>query len=215
MLAIFIFKWIFVITTIGVGAYHYKLELNKLNKIARAINDPKLLSELKSAARTRMIHFFLLFAAFIIWIMSYDIEIENVTREKAELANELEKVSQTYADSGANQDRLINPKATDQNIIEDIRAHYTDIFVNYYVMRNCNLAGNDDAFVINSAMIRELSLNHVPLALKDEILMDAKQTYLQEFSKLDCTQVKNTHKDIISNYNNYIATSREVLKATF
>ncbi len=215
MLTIIIFKWVFIFSTIGLGVYHYKLELRKLNKISKQINNPKLISELKATARMRMIHFFLLFAAFIIWIMSYDIEIQNVNKEKTQLAGELEKASQKYANYSYNQNRLIKPKLSDQNLADDIKSYYTDIFVNYYVMRKCNLAGSDDAFIINSALSREMQLNVMPLNLRNEIISDAKTAYIKKFSNAECKQINSDYKEIINNYHNYIAAIREVLKATF
>jgi len=215
MLTIFIFKWIFVISTIIVGVYNYKLERGKLNQIAKELNNPKLLSELRGAARTRMAHFFLLFAAFIIWIMSYDIEIENVNKEKTELATELEKASAKYSDPAYNQTRLIKPQPDDQNLVDDIKSYYTDIFVNYYVMRKCNMAGTDDVFIINSAMIREIRLNGIALNIRDEIITSAKSAYIKKFSSVECKQINTDYKDIVNNYHNYIAAVREVLKATF
>lgn len=214
MLPILIFKWLFIFSTIALSVYHYRLERQKLNTISKYISDPKVLSGLKSSARQRMSHFFLLFAGMIVWIMSYDLEIQHVNKQKQELTLELEKASKIYGNTDESQKRLIEANA-DQNVIDDIKTYYTDVFVNYYVMRKCSLANNDDIFIINSAMAREMGLNKIDLTVRDEILKNAKSTYLKRFADIDCSQVTTKNSDITINYRNYIETVREVLKATF
>lgn len=215
MLTIIIFKWIFIFSTIVLSVYHYVLEREKLNTLSKYVTDSKVISQLKASARTRMTQFFFLFAAFIIWIMSYDLEIESVNKEKTELANELQNASKTYANSNDSQKRLVQAKVPDQNLIDDTKTYYTDVFVNYYVMRKCALTSPDDAFIINSAMTREIGLNNISLSLRDQIIKDSKTAYLKKFSDIDCGQIHNKYQDIITNYRNYIATVREVLRATF
>jgi len=215
MLTILIFKWLFILFTVVLSVYHYALERKKLNKIAKHIHDPALLSELRASASNRMAQFLLLFAAFIIWIMSYDLEIEKVNAEKTQLANELQNTSKTYANLSESQSRLTKPKTADKDELEDIKSYYTDVFVNYYVMRKCQKTGTDDIFIINSALTREIGLNNIPLNTRDDIIQNAKTAYLKKFSNVECRQINSNYKDIINNYNNYIAAVREVLRATF
>ena len=214
MLTIIIFKWLFVFSMVCLSIYHYTMERNNINMLSKHVSDRKMLSELKHSARLRMGHFFLLFTALIIWIMSYDLQNEKVTKEKDVLTHELDEASKTYSNAGLGQERLIvaQPK---QDLINDIKSYYTDLFVNYYVMRKCNMTGADDVFIINSAMIREITLNNAPISLRDKIIKDAKQTYSKKFANFGCDQMYGKYNDIIKNYQNYIITVREVLRATF
>ncbi len=216
MLSIIIFKWLIVFAAIWLAFYHYRLEREKISIISKNISDPDIRRELQSNARRKMFYLVFFFTAFIAWVMSYDLVIDNVRQHNEELIRELEVTSRKFDDLSSDQQRLVEASTEpDAEVREDIKTYYTDIFVNFYIMRNCDMVETDDMFIINSALLREIGLNGMPFTLRDEVIMEAKSTYLSRFSTMQCDQIYGKHNKIMSNYRNYIATVREVLRGTF
>jgi hypothetical protein len=215
-LGILVVKWAFVFGAIWIGFYHYTSENQKISLISKSVNDPKLISGLKSSARKKMFYLIFLFTAFIGWIMSYDILIENAELKNVQLTKELDQTSKKIENLTDNQLRLVEAsKQPNQEIVDDIKTYYTDIFVNYYVMRKCDMTDTDDVFIINSALVREIGLNGLSFSLREQIISDAKTHYLSKFSNFQCEQIYGRYNNIIKNYQNYIIAVREVLRATF
>ena len=215
MVIILILKWLFVLGAIVLSIYHYKLEKDKITLISKHISDNKIISQLRSSARTRMGHFLIFFMAFIFWIMSYDLEIETISKQRSELLQELKKSSDKQGDLSNTQRLIYANNTASHDVINDVKDYYSGIFVNYYVMRTCNMAENDDIFIINSALMREISLNNIPVTVRDDIINDAKIQYSKKYSNFKCDQIYGNFNSIIKNYKNYIITTRETLKAIF
>ena len=82
-------------------------------------------------------------------------------------------------------------------------------------MRRCELVGKDDIFIINSALMREIALNSMPVGLRDEIFKNAKSKYIEKYANYDCSDLRGKYSDIINSYNNYVSAVREIMSATF
>jgi len=216
MLTINIVKWLFVFCAIFYAYYLYNSENSIIRLFNKHIKDNQINSELKSSARRKMLYLVLLFTAFLIWILSYDLIIEKIELKNFELTQELEKTSEKFENLSKNQQRLVAAsKEPDQFVVDDVKDYYSDLFVNYYVMRKCDMTETDDMFIINSALMREIGLNNLPFELRDQVIQSAKVRYLKKFSDFKCEQIYGRYNDIIKNYQNYIVAVREVLKATF
>jgi len=215
-IAILVFKWIFVAAAIWLSFYHYRREIRKINILSRQLDDSMLIKSLKSSARSRMLHFLIFFSAFIVWILAYDLVNQDVTRQNTELSQELQEASVTYANLMESQQRLVSANQGNvRDVIRDTQEYYTEILTNYYVMRKCKLAGDDDIFIINSALMRELSLNGIPASLRDQIFKSAKTEYSLKYINFDCNDLQGRFNDIIDTYQNYIIAVKEILSATF
>lgn len=209
-------KWVFVAAAIWLSFYHYRKEIKKINIISHKLGDSRLVRGLKDSARARMLHFLIFFSAFIIWILSYDLVNEDVKRRNFELMQELNESSQTYDNLFESQQRLVSAsKGNSREVISDTKEYYSEILTSYYAMRRCGLAGKDDIFVINSALMREIALNSIPIGLRDEIFKASKEQFIDKYSEFDCSQLNDKNSNILNSYNNYIAAVREVLSATF
>ena len=82
-------------------------------------------------------------------------------------------------------------------------------------MRKCKIAGQDDVFIINSALMREVTLNDLDKDLRQNIINSAKQDYKQNYKEFSCDSLHGKNNDIIREYKNYIIATREVLSSTF
>ena len=214
-MAITIFKWAFVIAAVWLSFYHYRREIKKINIISKQLDDARLVRSLKKAARSRMLHFLIFFSAFIVWILAYDLVNEDVNRQNSELSQELQETASTYDNLISSQKRLVSAKGNGHEVVKDTKDFYTEILTNYYVMRRCELVGKDDIFIINSALMREISLNSIPAGLRDEIFKKAKAAYIDKYANYDCSDLRKKYPDIITSYNNYISAVREIMNATF
>ncbi len=214
--AITIFKWAFVVAAVWLSFYHYRREIKKINVISKQLEDARLIRSLKKAARSRMLHFLIFFSAFIVWVLAYDLVNEDVNRQNYELTQELEETASTYNNLFESQQRLVSAnKGNVHEVIKDTKDYYTEILMNYYVMRRCELVGKDDIFIINSALMREIALNSIPVGLRDEIFKNAKSEYIEKYANYDCSDLRGKNSDIINSYNNYISAVREIMSATF
>lgn len=214
--AITIFKWAFVVAAVWLSFYHYRREIKKINIISKQLNDTRLVRSLKKAARSRMLHFLIFFSAFIVWVLAYDLVNEDVNRQNFELTQELQETTSTYNNLFESQQRLVSANTGNvHEVVKDTKEYYTEILTNYYVMRRCELVGKDDIFIINSALMREIALNSMPVGLRDEIFKNAKSKYIEKYANYDCSDLRGKYSDIISSYNNYVSAVREIMSATF
>lgn len=215
MLLVEIIKWLFVVTAIWFSIYLYRSENSKLQKLSKYISDQSVLSSIKRSARKRMSSLLIIFAAFIVWMMSYDFVVKEVSQKNHELSLELEKTSKIYENLTESQIRLITAKDPNKDFTQDIILFYTDVFTNYYVMRKCNLAGEDDIFIINTAMTREMWLNNVSLKKQEQIILKARKEFNKKFINFECNDIHGKYNDIVRNYENYIITTREILRSVY
>lgn len=215
--AITVFKWVFVAAAIWLSFYHYRREIKKINLISKQLDDARLVRSLKKSARSRMLHFLIFFSAFIVWILVYDLVNEDVNRKNYELSVELQDTANTYTNLFESQQRLVaaNNKGDLHAVVKDTRDYYTEILRNFYVMRRCNISGKDDIFIINSALMREIGLNGMPVGLRDEIFRMAKEQYSEKYADIDCKELQEKNPDMVKTYQNYISAVREILSATF
>lgn len=215
-IAILVFKWVFVAAAIWLSFYHYRKEIRKINIVSKQLDDARLVRTLKSSARSRMLHFLIFFSAFIVWILAYDLVNEDVTRKNSELSQELHEASETYTNLMASQQRLVAANhGSIREVVKDTQEYYTEILTNYYVMRKCKLAGEDDIFIINSALMREIGLNGIPVSLREQIFKSAKSNYSLKYINFNCEDLHGRFNEIIDTYQNYIIAVREILSATF
>lgn len=215
--AITIFKWLFVAAAIWLSFYHYRREIKKINVISKQLHDARLIRSLKKAARSRMLHFLIFFGAFIVWILAYDLVNEDVNRQNVELNQELAQTAKTYNNLVDSQKRLVSANTAENlhEVIHDTRDYYTEILRNHYLLRRCEMADKDDIYIINSALMREIALNNIPVGLRDEIFSNAKAQYTENYNNYGCKELKSEYPDIVNSYKNYISAVREILGATF
>lgn len=214
MIFVEIVKWALIIGAIWFSFYLYNSENRKLNKIKKYIIDKEVILGFRQSSQRKMLLMLLIFAAFIIWMMSYDFVVEEVRKENTNLTAELSEASKIYENLTDSQIRLL--KANDnQEFAEDIYEFYSEVLKNFYVMKKCDLTGKDDIFIINTALTRELWLNNIPLNLREKIIKNARMQYNKNFINFNCEQIHGKYNNIINNYQNYILATREVLKATF
>ena len=157
----------------------------------------------------------LIFTSFITWMLSYDFVVEEINKRNLQLTLKLEQASKIYENLSENQKRLMSEVTNSEEYKDSIHEYYTEIMSNYYVMKKCDIAKEDDIFIINSAMMREISLNNISFSLRTEILKDAKQIFTGKYIGLDCSEIHGKHNEIIRNYQKYIISTREILRGTF
>lgn len=214
MLFIQVVKWLFIVGALWFSFHLYNSENRKLRTISKHIKDQDVMKNISSSARRRMLHLLIIFTTFIVWMISYDFLVQDVNTRNQELSEELRKTSQIYENLTDSQIRLL-ATSTKSETAQDIAEFYRSVLVNYYVMKKCNLEGQDDIFIINSAMTREMWLNNVSLNLREEIIKSAKQSFNETFSEFECSDLHGRNNEIQRNYENYIITTREVLKGIF
>lgn len=215
MIYITIIKWLFIVGAIWFSFYLYSSENRKIHKLSKYVADKNVLNGLRRSSRRKMLHLLIIFTAFIVWMMSYDFIVEEVTQENANLTKKLSETSKIYENLTESQVRLIEAQNNGTDFSADIKEFYKEVFFNYYVMKKCDLTGQDDVFIINTAMTREMRLNKVSTNLSEDIISSARTEFSQSFINYDCSAIKGEHNDIIDNYSNYIVATRAVLKSTF
>lgn len=215
MLTVTIIKWLFVIAAIGFTFWLFVGEQQKIQQIRRAGVSKEILDEFSKQSRNWLQLIFFIFVAIIIWMMSYDFAVEDVTVENKKIKQELQKVSSDYANLEDNRKRLLYAQSKQADFASEIQAHYINVFTNYFLMRECKIAGNDDIFIINSAMMREILLNNASNSLRKKIIDGAKTAYKKQYPNFDCGSLYGRKNEIIRDYQSYIITTREVLKSTF
>jgi hypothetical protein len=217
MLLLVIIKWLFVVAAIWLTFFHYRLEVKKINLIAKKTNDSPLIKSLKKTARSRMLHFLIFFSAFVVWVIIYDITNENVTRQNEALSTELVETTKNFDSLVKSQKRLVTAAGSGNihDLIKDTKEYYTELLTNYYVIKKCGLTGKDDIYIINSAMLREIGLNGIPISLRDDIFSNAKAVYTEKYREFSCTDLLDKYSNILDSYQNYMNAVREVLSGTF
>lgn len=215
MIFIELVKWSLILGAMWFSFYLYSSENRKLAKLNKHIDNKELIASFRRSSQRKMFLILVMFAAFILWMMSYDFIVEEVRKENSDLTSELSEASKIYENLSESQIRLL--KANDSSgFAEEISRFYTEVLKNYYVMKKCKLAGKDDVFIINTALTREMWLNNVPFSLREKIITNARNNYNNEgFLTYDCGEIHGRFNNIINNYQNYILATREVLKSTF
>lgn len=215
MLLITIIKWAFVVASVGLSIWIFRSEQEEIRKLRKKNVSKEIVQEFQEQARrwTQLILF--IFSAFIIWMLSYDFVVEDVSTENQKLTKQLEKISLDYNNLEDNRQRLLKAQNKKSDFAANIQSHYTKVFTNYYLMRKCELIGNDDVFIINSAMMREIALNDLDKDFRKNIISSAKTDYRNLNSEFNCEDLHGRNNEIIRDYQSYIVATREVLKSTF
>jgi hypothetical protein len=215
MLIITIIKWVFVIASLCLSFWLFKTEQEKIRQIRKKGVSLQIVQEFQGQLRrwTQLIMF--IFLAFLIWMLSYDFVVEDVSTENKQLSEKLEKVSLDYASLEDNRQRLLKAQSNKTDFSSNIIGHYTRVFTNYYLMRKCKISGQDDVFIINSAMMREITLNNLNIDLRKQIIDSAKKDYKLNYKEFSCDALHGRSNEVIREYQSYIIATREVLKSTF
>jgi len=215
MLIITIIKWAFVIASVLLSIWLFKSEQEKIREIRKRGVSKSIIADYQEQAKKWAQLIMFIFLAFLIWMLSYDFVVTDVSSENQQLSQKLEKVSLDYASLEDNRERLMKAQNKQTDFSANITSHYTRVFTNYYLMRQCELAGEDDVFIINSAMMREIALNGLGIDLRKNIITAAKNEYKTNYNDTSCDDLHGKNNDIIRDYKSYIITTREVLKSTF
>lgn len=210
-----IIKWIFVVASVLLTVWMFRSEQAKIREIRKQGVSKEIVKEFQEQARkwTQLILF--IFMALLIWMLSYDFVVQDVSTENKKLSQELAKVSLEYNNLEDNRQRLLIAQSKKSGFVKNIESHYTKVFTNYYLMRQCKVSHSDDVFIINSAMMRELALNNMGTDARKTIISAAKSDYKKLQEDLTCSDLHGRNNDIILDYQSYIITTREVLKSTF
>ena len=209
-------KWLFLAIAIWLSFFFYSRENQNISLIRKYITDKAIINQITSSARLRMGYLLFIFTIFSIWMLVYDFEVEDINKRNSELTKELSKGTGNFENLSFNRVRLIEASGDkpEEIITKDITEFYTNTVLNYFVLKKCGIAQPDDIFIINSAMLREMILNKIPLTQRDYVIKHAKQNYAIKYTDYDCDQMHGQFNSIINDYQNYIITTREILKST-
>lgn len=217
-----IVKWVFLFSLIILSLYYYRNDLFRLSVLSRYIESPKTMYDLSSSARFRFVTQVVVCCIVIVMVLLYDKKIDSMRTEKlnseTKLATELETLRKNYNELNRYHSQSTslsagNPRSAE--IADDIKEFYEDAFVNFYVMRKCSLNNRDDMFVINSALLRELGLNGLPIDIRDNIIFSAKKKYRERYMAFSCDSIDSSTTKVFDSYKNYLLTLRETLSGTF
>jgi len=215
MLIITLIKWAFVIASVCLSIWLFKTEQDKIREIRKKGVSKAIVQEFQAQAKRWSQLILFIFLAFLIWMLSYDFVVEDVSTENKSLNAKLEKVSLDYASLEDNRERLLKAQKKTGDFATEISSHYTKVFTNYYLMRQCKIGAQDDVFIINSALMREMALNDLGANFRKQVISKAKNDYKTSYKNFDCDSLHGRKNDIIRDYQSYIITTREVLKSTF
>lgn len=215
MLIITVIKWAFVVTSISLSIWLFKTEQAKIRELRKKNVGKDIIREFQEQAKrwTQLVIFISM--AFLIWMLSYDFVVDDVSGQNAKLSQQLEKIALDYGNLEDNRERLLKAQNKKSDFSNNIKAHYTKVFTNYYLMRKCKISEVNDVFVINSAMMREIALNDMDKDLRKTIISDAKSDYRKSYKEFSCDDLHGRNNDIIRDYQSYIIATREVLNSTF
>lgn len=215
MLIIAIIKWSFVVASVLLSIWLFNSEQKKIRKIRNSGADKAIVREFQEQSKSWMQLVLFIFCAILVWMLSYDFVVQDVSVENKKLSQELEKISLDYASLEDNRARLLKAQNKNSDFAANVLAHYRKVFTNYYLMRQCKIAAKNDVFIINSAMMREIALNNLENNFRAEIIKAAKTDYKAAYENFDCDSLHGKQNEIIRDYQNYIIATREVLLGTF
>jgi hypothetical protein len=215
MLVITIIKWAFVVASVVLSIWLFRSEQEEIRKLRKNGVSQAIIKEFQNQAKRWAQLILFIFSAFVIWMLTYDFVVEDVSTENQKLSKQLVKISLDYENLEDNRMRLLKAQNKRTDFAANIQSHYTKVFTNYYLMRLCTLTGEDDVFIINSAMMREIALNDLDKDLRKQIISAAKKEYRVLNTEFNCDKLHGRNNEIIRDYQSYIITTREVLKSTF
>lgn len=70
--------------------------------------------------------------------------------------------------------------------IDDLKKRYEEIFVTYFVLKNCNHATTTDFHILTSALAQEMASMNAPGRLQYDILTSAQGSYRELYSANKC-----------------------------
>ena len=215
MLAITVIKWVFVFASVALTIWLLMSEQAKIREIRKKGVSKEIVREFQEHTKKWAQLVMFIFMAFLIWMLSYDFVVEDVSTQNKKLSKELEKVSLEYNNLEDNRERLLTAQSKKTDFSSAIKSHYSKVFTNYYLMRQCKIAHSDDVFIINSAMMREIALNGLDKTFRNDIIRESKVGYRTLSEEFACEDLHGRNNEIIRDYQSYIITTREVLKGTF
>lgn len=80
-----------------------------------------------------------------------------------------------------------------QDTLDRIKERYEETLVNYFFLRQCNKAGDEEYRIIMGALQAQLQQRMAPASMVQNILLAAQGSYNEIYSRLPCD-----HKDVVS-----------------
>lgn len=86
--------------------------------------------------------------------------------------------------------------------MDEIKRRFENVLVLYYFLRKCERVGQDDFFIITTALSQEMASVNAPGRLQYDILTAARGSYREMYAKSDCGG--SELPDLTRQYNDYI-----------
>lgn len=140
-----------------------------------------------------------------------DQQSARIAAQAEDLADLRSQLETAIANASAPRTAVFQPSLPQsesmQENLDDLKARYEELFVNYYYLKRCNLISVSAFHVMNSSLLYELSLMDAPAGIRNSILQAARGTHDEMYANASCDE--NATTPMLTNVRRYLA---EVIK---
>lgn len=205
-------RWgIIVLCALAVIFWHTRQNQSFHEYINNTKKRTAISDRLSQLAYNRSFEIFALFVVLIAGIIFYDTRI-NSQEQRLDILQEENLILQ--AEVGDYEQLMVLKEAklqealqlsgfdeAQQQELDRLKREFEGLFVNYYVLKKCNLNTTQDFHIMNSALMYRLNTLNAPSGIRQNILDAANGSYQELYSQQSCTDEKLTAmQDTIRTY---------------